>query len=221
MKKISLETDFKDYYDHLFYNPRESNTNGHFIRIADDINSFSKRNQFLHLQQLGFKVPRHGIVSNIIDLDKDIVVYVDELKHRGEGKYLIKSIQARKHFPNKYASEYIDYREGESYRLLQVGNRSFWYQYKSTTSWKSNCGHVEISEPIEVFDWWTKHTLVDSRPMFLNNYPIFAIDFVDSIDGKLAIDLNTAAGMRWTGMEEIMSPTNVYEEIADFMEAIS
>ena len=146
LEKISLVTDFKDYYDHVFYDRKDNDVDRRFIRFADDQTSFSKPDQLTFLNSLGFKVPKHGLVSQIDKPSEDlVVVYTDEFKHRGEGKVLLSGLQATNRFPSKYASEYIDFKKGESYRLLQVGNRSFWYEYKSATDWRSNCGAVEIS----------------------------------------------------------------------------
>ncbi len=136
---------------------------------------------------------------------------------------MYESIEALKLYPNIYCSEYIGYRPGESYRLLQIGERSFWYHYKSANDWRSNCGEVEIGQPIEIELWWMKFAISHNnppaavRPIKLNDYPIFAIDFIDSEIGKLAIDLNTAPGLKYTGMEQLMSPVAIYSEVSKFM----
>lgn len=54
---------------------------------------------------------------------------------------------------------------------------------------------------------------------FLDRYPLFAIDFVESLSHKqlMAIDFNTAPGMKGTGMEDIISTEQVVKLIREFV----
>jgi hypothetical protein len=44
-----------------------------------------------------------------------------------------------------------------------------------------------------------------------NDYPVFAVDFLRIKDTMYGIDLNTAPGMTWTGMKDLVSSREIYE----------
>ena len=223
--KIGLESDFRDYYDHVFYNSLDLSLSGIFYRIANNPEfSLPKRSQFQYLESAGFRVPKHGLVKDIATENNKVVVYIDEYVHQGQGKDLLDGSDALSIHPDKYCSEYIGHSFGKSCRYLQVGNRSFIYWYQSSDSWKSNTGEVEISAPIEHNFWEDPYEIAfigeekrARHDLVFQNYPMFAIDLVPVFNTDLAaIDLNTAPGLKWTGMEDLMSPMDVYNAIVDF-----
>ncbi len=64
--KISLKTDYRDYYDYMFEPCYLKQNSKSYVRMANDPNlSFSKRRQFEYLESFGFKVPRNGLVSDV------------------------------------------------------------------------------------------------------------------------------------------------------------
>jgi hypothetical protein len=214
--KLGLQTDFRDYYDFAFHPIASADTV--VDRIANGV-GFSRYEQFEILNDLGFSTPKHGKALDLSTKYDRLVVYTDEFKHCGKGKILVETTDIRSSWVTKYASEYIDAEVGKSYRLLFIGNRAFYYEYQSV-DWRSNVGeNVQISYPREIhscdiFDniWF------DRQNHHIDVLPIFAIDFVKSYQGKmLAVDFNTAPGLKYTQMSDLLSGIQVYDEVLKFL----
>jgi len=164
---------------------------------------------FAILASKDLTIPNIGVVESPAFRDGSlVVVYENERAHRGNGKWLLTAEDARKFFPGCLASEFVYTNDtscsGKSWRLLRIGSRTFWLEYRSQDNWKSNCGEVSVR-------------LLDTKPEGLPGieleYPLFAVDFVP--DGQMlwAIDLNIAPGIRGTGVEDILKPMGIAEEI--------
>lgn len=211
--KIGLESDFRDYYDHWF-TPQYQHPNKVLKRIANS-QSWSKREQLQFLETIG-KTPFNRVVRELPSfLDQKLVVYVNEYSHRGEGKVLLEFEEALEKYPEKYASVYIEQESGSttSFRLLQIGDSSWWLKYQSSDNWRSNVGDVTVEVEGESSSGWED---IQRNVEPLKDYPLFAIDFVQSIAGHLyAIDFNTAPGLSGTGMEELLKGKEVFELIAE------
>lgn len=213
---MRLISDFRDFYDYAF--DRESDRT--FYRNAGD-RTMSKIMQFRLLKSLGFKIPlvgppdvlhRQGL--GLIDL---VVVYEDDRAHCGEGKILTELETALKDYADHPCSQWInttgEFDRSQSYRLLQIGDRAWLLRYEGVGGWMSNhCENTQIYIEAEI----------EALPNF--GYPLFAIDFVNKVNEPFpealedltrlfAIDFNTAPGMRWTGMDDILQPSEVVDLI--------
>lgn len=145
-----------------------------------------------------------GICSSFSEL----VVYRDEMAHRGEGKEVIDVEDAIEECPDAYASVLL--RNNQNYsisrRNLYIGNKVYKLTYISLTdSWRSNCGHVVIT-----YDGSIEYKKSDHIP-FTRKYgieiksPIFAFDYVeipvassqyhDGSPENFYVDFNEAAGI--------------------------
>ena len=223
MVTMQLDTDFRDYYDYAF--PREGSKI--FSRIAND-RSMSKLDQFHLLQKLNLRTPMYGspeiLSANGLSNDDLVVVYTDDKAHCGEGKKLVDLGLALQDHPCCLCSQWINtsgnFDNSTSYRLLQIGDRAFWLRYEGIGGWMSNhCEDTNI------------YVETECKPInaeVLRHYPLLAIDFVfpvskpyedkvNLIDGY-AIDFNSAPGMKWTGMDDILQPFEVYNLLADFVD---
>ncbi len=224
--KIQLTSDFSDFYDHWFCGAYEK-PNRTFDRASRT--TMSKRQQFQLLQEMGFNVPSHGTVTEVVERlagtqqeqspPLTLVGYTDEFAHAGEGKIIRAYYYLISEQPHLYCSEFIPTSEDTtisiSYRLLQVGDRAWWLKYEGRGSWMSNhAPDVTVEVLHEAHGFWD--TGEEIRP---KQYPLFAIDFVVPVgsEKKLAIDFNTAPGLKQTGMEEILSAKECYELIAEWM----
>lgn len=186
---------------------------------------------FSYLDNIGLSTPLHGSVEHLYPRILDrvfphdpsmrslyakqvamVVVYTDPMAHCGEGKQLMPLADALDQYPNHYASEYVPSQKsgcGLSLRYLRVGTRFFWLRY-SSDDWRSNCGTVQIDVISEL-----NPLLISDQVASL--HPIFAIDFVPG--GKLfAVDFNIAPGLRGTGLENLIAPKDVYNEIENWFE---
>lgn len=227
---IKLNTDWTDYYDHWFCGSWEAPD-----RTLDRLmrNTLSKRDQLLQLHFAGFAVPLHGPVLSVAqqvmyaqaqkppaqlmqEAAPALVVYTDEYAHAGEGKVLLPYYHALGTYPNRYATEYIqthtDPTIAVSTRLLYIGEQAFWLEYQAQGDWRSNCGEqVTIKECAAAFT-------MPRDPLF-DRYPIFAVDFVRHLHTGtlLAIDLNTAPGLKNTPVETLLHSKRVYDLIEAWM----
>lgn len=222
--KIALLSDFHDFYDHAF---DIGNVDATFSRISTG--GLSRPEMLSHLEAYcKVKVPLHGQVKSLKEklLGKlaylgnskliddymngcmDVVVYVDEYAHGGVGKIKINVMEAVAQYPNHYASEFIPANPkglGESLRYLRLGRRQFWLRYWSMDDWRSNCGDVHIKVLGEEL------AKSDSDLIRLQE-PLVAIDFVKA-DKLYAVDYNIAPGLSGSGIENFISPSEIYTEL--------
>jgi hypothetical protein len=212
---MKLISDFRDFYDFAF----DRDSADIFYRNAGD-RSMSKMEQFRLLLTLGFQLPFVGtpdLLANIIGPFDLVVVYTDDCAHCGEGKIFTELEIAIKDYSHQLCSQWInttgEFDRSQSYRLLQVGDRAWLLRYEGTGGWMSN--HCEDTQ-----------IYIEGEIEALPNpgYPLFAIDFVNKVNSPVpetledlkqlfAIDFNSAPGMRWTGMNEILQPSEVLELI--------
>jgi len=203
--KVRLMSDFWDYYDHHF--------DGYGAQTVFERKSTGGMNrcQMLeYLQSLGLRVPVFGSVRDVyeqlrrkhgsvtgFDIIAEVVVYLDEMAHRGEGKVKLLLRDAVEKYPDRLAAEYIPALPsglGVSWRYLQVGDKRFWLEYVSRDDWRSNCGDVQIRVLSRERDGYHERI----------RHPLFAVDFVPA-NGLYAVDFNTAPQIRGTGVEHLLS----------------
>lgn len=205
--KLQLKSDFREpWYDWAF--DKDGVVFERYAKTAMDRPTMWRilEDEF-HLQ-----LPTHGIARNVCQRgdDKLWVAYLDPTAHRGEGKVVHASGVCLDKFPEKAVCEYIEsarsaFYKSYSIRHLQIGNKAWGLAYESKDDWRSNCGDCCAS------------VYRDREPM-LEKYPMFAIDYVIHENGPLAIDLNTAPGLRWTGIDKWIKPTKVVELIKGWYE---
>lgn len=196
---MRLESDFTDWYDHAF-----SKSGPLYRRMSKG--GPTRSFVFRWLTAHGYQVPISGKVSEVFMMKpnltrepvyekRQVVVYLDERAHRGEGKVLLPIRDAFQRYPDSFCSLYCpcDLHESISYRLLHIGDRRWWLRYRSFDNWQSNCGEGDIHCYGELVRQWT-------IPV-----PLYAIDFVQAHDGShLAIDFNKAPGLQYTGLDKFM-----------------
>lgn len=222
--RLSLSSDFHDYYDHAF---DSGHTDATYHRVSTG--GMSRPVMLSHLEiNQKLRVPMHGTVSELKvrienELDYlgsaaviedflanlvDVIVFTDIMAHSGNGKVKLNILEALARYPNHYAIQFIPANPGglgDSLRYLRIGCRQFWLRYWSMDDWRSNAGDVHIK------------VLSEEKPKpaaSLSKYdePIIAIDFIKA-DFLYAIDYNIAPGLARTGIEGFISPTEIYEEV--------
>lgn len=222
--KIRLQSDFRDYYDHMFCGSWET-PEAVFERFSTG--GLSRPDMLAALAAAGLRVPRHGRVRELVpqlraDWDDpefaeqmagilEVVVHVDERAHAGEGKLKLSWTAALAQHPEAFAVEFLPTVAGPgsvSLRHLRVGRRQFWLRYTSDDDWRSNCGEGTVEVLCEEFP----------RPLneiahALRSAPLVAVDFLQISNRLYAIDLNTAPGLVGTGIEQRLAPAEVLGEI--------
>lgn len=222
---LTLDSDFRDYYDHWFANSLQ-----HSISYCRKTRSGMSRPEMLnYLRELGVTTPAFGTVRELasqmfafaessLDIGEiakdagDVVVYTDIHAHAGDGKEKLSFSEAMERYPDHFATEYIPNSatgRGNSIRYLRVGRRQFWLGYQSADDWRSNCGSVSIKLLGEEHSI-TPMALIGPAPV-----PVFAVDFIFA-EQMYAVDYNIAPMIRGTGVEDILSGKEVYNEIANW-----
>ncbi|RJX18212.1 MAG: hypothetical protein C4570_07165 [Ammonifex sp.] len=208
--RVKLRSDFWDYYDHWF----DAVADVTFERFSRG--GVNRREMFEFLESIDLRVPLYGKPREIFDRLGDffrrrpqlveVVVYLDERAHQGEGKIKVLLPEALEKYPDYLALQYIPATpsgNGVSLRYLQVGDKIFWLKYRSRNNWRSNCGDVEIRVLGQEKDGY--HPKIE--------HPLFAIDFVPTDDTLYAVDFNIAPQIRGTGVENLVPAKKAAEAI--------
>jgi hypothetical protein len=205
-----LKSDFRDYYDHAFAGNMMP---ADYVFNRMSANEIDRKSQFDILKNdfiIPMMIVRHGIVK---DWDTKIyrelvVVYVDLLSHRGEGKILTTIEDAKEKYPDCLCSKYWGGHNmiAKSTRHLQIGNRAWNLTYTGYGSWMSNNAPViDIGNIYEVKPF--------EQECGNKYYAMFAIDFVF----KMAVDFNTSPGLKGTGIEEHIKSLQIYQYFDEFV----
>ena len=212
--KLRLQSDFVDYYDHHF------DLEGvPFKRFAKT--SRTRENDLLLLRDAGFCVPWFGKVKQYSLLCNApnvwVVVYDDLCAHCGEGKRLVRSTELAKEEPDKFCSFYVPAEQTYHVRLLAVGDWKAVLRYASDHVWMSNRGEVQV-ELLQYGEFCDPRL---ERIQHWLSEPLVAVDGRYSDAGELmAFDLNTAPGLKGSGIEDVLKPNEVVEQIKRFFERI-
>jgi len=217
--KIQLKTDFLDYYDHWF--DRE----GDIVFERMSRGGMGRREMFGFLKSLGLNSPEVGIVKEVFPKLRErysdipdgimrivsVVVYLDEMAHRGEGKERMSAEKALEKHPDNFCSEFIPTSPGEgsvSLRYLQIGDRKWWLRYSSIDDWRSNYGDKA----------WVEVLAEAGRGYHPKiKEPMFAVDFV-AAKKIYAIDFNISPGLSGAAVDNILTGREVVDLIKGFYE---
>ncbi len=211
---MRLETDYAQWYDEVF-----DGTGATFHRQAFARGGLTKRAQFALFQQLGLATPPHGHVADLaashrvppawaaparawID-ELEVVVYLDELGHAGAGKIKLALGDALTSHPRHFASLFIPLRHpAVILRHVRFGRLACWLRQEGGEDWRSNRGDRErvVSQTIST----------DPNPI---PRVLWAIDFLPSAHGLLAIDFNTAPDLATLGETGAVPPLALREEL--------
>lgn len=233
--KTILRTDFLDYYDHWFDRCHSLNETDYCFRRYQDGNhpdsflALKRSTMFALFVEHGLRTPRHGKVEELVQELTDcthgpdstilLVVYLDELSHRGDDKVLSSIEDALKKFPGQLASVYLGGQDqkGVSYRYLRAGFKEFWLRYQSCDDWRSNCGDVQV-DLLSAGGQGLPSEVKAVRGV-LSYAPLVAVDFVRFRGSYHGIDINLAPGMRRTGIGRRLSAKKMADNIKDFIKS--
>lgn len=208
---LRLKSDFTDCYDHHFAGSFREDL-PHWERMSRT--KRTRRSDHLLMEKVGIPVVPNGPLCDFRGSEK-VVVYLDPLAHCGEHK-VVEYVDAIDVDPRTHCSQFISKTNGVSFRLLMAGRLFYATQQWSSRGleWRSNVEpeHERVGTGLpgagfrygEAMEWI--ETLQD-----LLCEPLIAIDFVQGAKGWLAVDLNTAPGIRGT------PPEGDSKEIADMI----
>jgi len=206
--RIRLKSDFHDYYDHWFAGSWQE-ADLVFERFTRSGPSRPEMMDVLAGQ--GMCVPRYGRVRNLASElrgEAEVVVHLDELAHRAEGKIRCSAGYALQSYPDCFCVEYVrsGYAGGYTLRCVCFGHRAFWLEYHSPGDWRSNVGDVSVSVLAPAF----------RGDGVFQDTPLWAVDYVPAGGCLYAIDFNIAPRLSGTGLEQWVSGKEVFEEIVSF-----
>lgn len=225
---MKIVSDFSDYYD--VHATDEGPT---LYRSASDV--LPRRDIFVLLNALKFKVPIHGKVSILYDAlltsfettdekfraDKTndvykVVVY-DGSKHDQSSLRLMPVLEALEKCPNSYASQYIPTGDTKttSYEWYKVGNHQFWIEQSSDDEFRSGVGAVtqRIVGGANSFRNWN---IPDLSKIFKT--PLIRVAFIgyqltNGRRGITAIDIDTTPKLAGTAIEAELDSEECYNAI--------
>lgn len=209
---MKLLADHSQWYDSIF-----DGEGAVFHRMAFGRGGLAKRAQLALFDRIGLETPPHGRVRSLaarvaskpfgappFARDVSCVVYEDELAHRGQGKRLLPVREAVVTHPDHYATLFVPpVDRAVIYRHVRFGRLGFWIrQVTRGDDWRSN-----VIDDEEVMS----RTLHDEpRPV---SRVLFAIDFLPTPFGLLAIDFNTAPELESLGEAKVVERSELRDEL--------
>ncbi len=218
MNSITLNSNFLDYYDHYFSN----NTNDSIVferfnhRIMDRMETFDYLNKELKLP-----TPVYGSVEDLVDdfreegvfdhedIDIKLVIYKDLYSSE---KVLVTLDEAIDNYMSSYASIYIPHRYDDvliSTRYIYICGSVHWVNYENEdiNEWRSTYGKNTSSYYVGL----------DSMQYPSNGHTMFAVDFLPTNDGLVAIDFTLNPRIWGTGIENEIRSFDMYRMIHDHL----
>lgn len=212
---MRLLSDYSQWYDGLFNDQPPD-----FHRFAYSRGGLAKSAQFQLFHSLGLKTPPFGRVlllsqnlSNpvtglaappCLSADIQCVVYLDEYAHSGHGKILMPLSEALEKHPDCFASLYVPTTlRPVILRLARFGQWAFWLRQQGCSGqWRSNLQDSEV-------------VLGKAHCATPNPIPrvVWAIDFVPSAFGLLAVDFNTAPELSTLGEMGVLNTSEIEQEL--------
>lgn len=212
---MKLLTDYAQWYDELF-----DGTGVTFHRTARTRGGLPKREQFQLFERLGWRVPPHGLIAELASQtglaaawqcprtawhrEVEVVVYLDEFQHEGQGKLKLPLAEALTKYPGHYGSLFIPLANpAVSLRHVRLGRLGFWLRQQGGQDWRSNqLDHETVLAR-------TTHPEPNPIPRVL-----WAVDFLPAATGLLAVDFNTAPQLITLHETSTLTAAEVHAELA-------
>lgn len=202
---LRLHSDFSDFYDHHFAG-RHDGDKPVWPRYAGSCERDRAMDHLL-LRCAGLETPEGQPLGGWPG-ETLVVAYTDPHSHRGDGKRMgtVDSLLSGGVPATTYSVMWVGGQRsrGRSLRLLSAGRCHYWLDYRQRDpgEWRSNIGDVEITFGMPGRIEARAYEAVGRLQRALKE-PLTAVDFVDAGEGRwLAVDLNTAPGMRGTPIED-------------------
>ena len=198
--RIGLESDFKDYYDKCLLGSNEAGVQVVYKRNKSDMPSKGKG--LAILKRLGIPTLKLEATREMFCFDehnKLVVVYTDPNKHDGTGRVLMRLSEAQLTYPNSLSTEFHS-DVHQINKLLYVGSRRF-------TVILNTEGGLDRGKVVSISE-------INSMYNYMIGIPIFSIDYIPTSNGLLAMTLNTVERLEDYGLDKILSPEEVVEELS-------
>jgi hypothetical protein len=206
--KLTLKTDFVDFYDTQFDTVSQGQAYYCFNRFTRG--TLSRKSTFEKLTMMKEPVIPNGNLLEISEVfwsAQKFVVYLDDYAHDGQDKLLIDRSKI-KAYSDLFSSVYFAEKKSTNLKKLVIGNRVFLITVQSDHAWKSNLGNVKILE------------VEESVSVENNHYPMYSIDYVFGSSIWWAIDLNTAPRLKELNISNLISAKEIVIEIKNWYERL-
>jgi len=216
--KISLETDFVDYYDHTF-STAEARHGPVFRRSGPPLPT---KEQFRILKAAGIPTPLCGdpvFVAKELMARYGCAGWAARTAHVAlyaspESLTPVKAPveQILKSAPNGFAHEWIPNPTPPSLAInvahIQIGNRA-WMSTHQRTLLDDEPRQMLLEQPVLLTE-----TLPETCEA-LTKYPVFVIKYLDAYGTNLAYSLDTAPCLSFYGLEAVLPPDEAYHLIEE------
>lgn len=190
LSRIRIVSNFVDYYDYL----ADDESKVVYNRMMDSIPTLGTA--LRHLRKLGIKTIEIGTVRDMAHKESKLMVYYNGAM--GVSKEVMDSREALLLYPNYLASRaYGECEIPSMYRCLQVGKLKYCIKYNESG------GHTAVEYIKELKSGYNKNIA----------HPIFSIDYIATNDGMLAVDFSIDQRLADTGIDSVLSPKIVINEL--------
>lgn len=192
---IQLVSDYTDYYDNELVCDTNSETL-EYIRKESDCMPRGVALNWLRKQGI-YTID----IASASQLTSDrLVVYTNPKLHHGLGKIICTNQNASNMYSNYLASEYIEDTGGMTLKHLYIGSRRFRVMLKYK---EESLSEFNVESIVEL----------PSELNYLIRRPIFSIDYIPKSNEIIAVDFNEVQSLSAIGFENIMTPSEVRDEV--------
>lgn len=223
MALITIDSDYKDYYDNTLREKDEQNISFTLKRRKDE--RADRASRFDFMSKLGLKTPLYGKIKELIPslLERDqiltdcpgiedvfeVIVYLPEEKNN---KIRLTYRQAIKRYPNHFGCEYIPSSPsgvGVSWEYICIGTSAFWLQRSSSNNWQANKGNNRI----RLSNTKKKRLILEDT---LLSDCLFSTTFIILRNRMIAVNYHASPVIKGTPIQDVLSAKDASESIKNW-----
>lgn len=202
MGTLTIKSNFTDYYDNT---AKEYNVPSVPNKCYDrNTRIYVHRAQSIKfLKSLGINTITLKPVSQLSRYDDDVVVYIDDTLHEGQGKVVVSANVALRNFSNCVCTKYYP-DVSKTYKVLQVGEKRYNLSFDKTTGeTEEDFSHGLLSDIKILTPSYNKNI----------NIPIFSIDYIETETDMIATDFNEVEKLNKLNFNTILKPEEIIKEL--------
>mgnify|MGYP006167164895 FL=1 len=223
MAGITIDSDYKDYYDNALREKDEGDIRFTLTRRKDERAERPRRFDFM--SKLGLKTPLYGkikeLIPSLLERDKiltdcpgiedvfEVVVYLPGEKNN---KIRLTYRQAINRFPDNFGCEYIPSSPsgiGVSWEYICIGTSAFWLQRSSSNNWQANKGDTRI----RLSNAKKKRLILEDT---LLRDCLFSTTFIMLRNRMIAVNYHTSPIIKGTPIQRAISAKDASESIKNW-----
>lgn len=199
---LKIKSNFSDYYD----------TTAKTYNVPSAPDKVYDRNTHLYihksqsiqfLKALGVNTIKLIPVSQLGVYDNDVVVYLDDTLHGGQGKIVVSAQVALRDFSNCVCTHYYP-DVCMTYKVLWVGEKRYNVSFK-----KNHQGNAEQFDLGEISDITTLTPAYHKKI----HIPIYSIGYIETPNEMIATDFNEVQNLQKLSINTVLKPEDVISEL--------